>query len=29
VVIDELIAPNRGRMSGESYERSRHDRERT
>lgn len=28
VVIDELIAPNRGRMSGESYERSRHDRER-
>jgi methionyl-tRNA formyltransferase len=28
VVIDELIAPNRGRMSGESYERSRRDRER-
>jgi methionyl-tRNA formyltransferase len=28
VVIDELIAPNRGRMSGESYERSRHDRDR-
>jgi len=27
VVIDELIAPNRGRMSGESYERSRNDRE--
>jgi methionyl-tRNA formyltransferase len=27
VVIDELIAPNRGRMSGESFERSRHDRE--
>ena len=26
VVIDELIAPNRGRMSGESYERSRKDR---
>jgi methionyl-tRNA formyltransferase len=26
-VIDELIAPNRGRMSGESYERSRRDRE--
>ena len=25
-VIDELIAPNRGRMSGESYERSRRDR---
>lgn len=29
VVIDELIAPSRGRMSGESYERSRRDRERT
>jgi len=29
VVIDELIAPNRGRMSAESYERSRRDRERT
>ncbi|MGB6986788.1 MAG: methionyl-tRNA formyltransferase [Candidatus Aquilonibacter sp.] len=29
VVIDELIAPNRGRMSGETYERSRHKRERT
>ena len=29
VVIDELIAPNRGRMSGESYERSRRDRETT
>jgi methionyl-tRNA formyltransferase len=28
VVIDELIAPNRGRMSGESYERSRRDRDR-
>jgi methionyl-tRNA formyltransferase len=28
-IIDELIAPNRGRMSGESYERSRRDRERT
>ncbi len=28
VVIDELIAPNRGRMNGESYERSRRDRER-
>ncbi len=27
VSIDELIAPNRGRMSGESYERSRKDRE--
>ena len=27
VVIDELIAPNRGRMSGESYERSRRNRE--
>jgi methionyl-tRNA formyltransferase len=27
VVVDELIAPNRGRMSGESYERSRRDRE--
>ena len=26
VVIDELIAPNRGRMSGESYQRSRKDR---
>jgi len=26
-VIDELIAPNRGKMSGESYERSRRDRE--
>lgn len=29
VIIDELIAPNRGRMSGESYERSRRDKERT
>jgi methionyl-tRNA formyltransferase len=29
VVIDELIAPNRGRMSGESYQRSRVDREHT
>jgi methionyl-tRNA formyltransferase len=29
VVIDELIAPNRGRMSGESYERSRRERGRT
>lgn len=29
VVIDELIAPNRGRMTYEQYERSRHDRERT
>ncbi len=29
VVIDELIAPNRGRMSGENYERSRRDKERT
>jgi methionyl-tRNA formyltransferase len=29
VVVDELIAPNRGRMSGESYERSRRSRERT
>ena len=28
-VIDELIAPNRGRMSLEQYERSRRDRERT
>jgi len=28
VVIDELIAPNRGRMTGEQYERSRRDRER-
>jgi methionyl-tRNA formyltransferase len=27
VAIDELIAPNRGRMSGEGYERSRRDRE--
>ncbi len=26
VAIDELIAPNRGKMSGESYERSRNDR---
>lgn len=26
VVIDELIAPNRGRMNGETYERSRKDR---
>jgi len=26
VAIDELIAPNRGRMSGEAYERSRRDR---
>jgi methionyl-tRNA formyltransferase len=29
VAIDELIAPNRGRMSGEAYERSRQDRSRT
>ena len=28
VVVDELIAPNRGRMSGEAYERSRRSRER-
>jgi len=27
VVIDELIAPNRGRMTGEAYEQSRRDRE--
>jgi methionyl-tRNA formyltransferase len=29
VIVDELIAPNRGRMSGEAYEQSRRDRMRT